>query len=117
MYLESNQICSPRFIADGAPPAYEQLFGVNKMKNDVMKAKEGSSNRGVFAVKFCEIICGSGMLSVQFASLCHATFFYPLVACMIGLLILAALPITMIVIGKIKPCRLFSNTALATKQV
>ena len=44
------------------------------MKNDVMKAKEGSSNRGVFAVKFCEIICGSGMLSVQFASLCHATF-------------------------------------------
>ncbi len=43
------------------PPTYEQLFGMGKMKDDMMKAKEGSPNRGIFALKFCEIVCGSGM--------------------------------------------------------
>jgi hypothetical protein len=43
----------------GAPPTYEQIFGVGKMKRDVMEAKQGS-NKGIFAVKLCEILCGSG---------------------------------------------------------
>ena len=101
-FLYATYVCV--CVAGGAPPTYEQLFGVGKMKKDVMEAKEGSSNKGVFAVKFCEIICGSGMLKCISSwhgrhvpmSLCHIFA----VACMIGLIILAALPVAMIVIGE-----------------
>ena len=45
----------------GAPPSYDQLFGVGRMHSQVKKARDTSSNKGMFAVKFCEILCGSGM--------------------------------------------------------
>jgi len=68
-------------LSSDAPPTYEQLFGVGKMRNQVREARDTSSNKGIFAVKFCEILCGS-------------------VACMICLIVLAALPVAMIVIGE-----------------
>ena len=47
------------FVA-GAPPSYNQLFGVAQMKEDVNNAREESANKGVFAVKLVSILCGSG---------------------------------------------------------
>ena len=47
------------FVSDVAPPTYEQVFGVQKMKQEVMEARQ-SSSRPVFAVKLCNILCGSG---------------------------------------------------------
>ena len=43
-----------------APPSYNQIFGVGKLKDEVMEAKESSSNKGHFALKLCNIVCGSG---------------------------------------------------------
>lgn len=54
-----NGFCVCIYLLDG-PPAYEKLFGVSKLKDDVMEAKTGSSNKGIFAVKLCSIFCGSG---------------------------------------------------------
>jgi len=66
----------------GAPPSYEQIFGVGRMREQMKEARNTSSNQGTFAVKFCKILCGSA-------------------ACLVCLLILAALPVTMIVIGAV----------------
>lgn len=66
---------------DVSPPTYEQVFGMQKIKQEVMEAKQ-SSSKPMFAVKLCNILCGS-------------------VLCMVGLLILAALPLAMIIIGAI----------------
>ncbi|CAI8051728.1 hypothetical protein GBAR_LOCUS28310 [Geodia barretti] len=60
------------------PPAYNQLFGISDLK----EAKKQSSNRATFVVKSCEIVTGT-------------------VACAICMGILAALPISMIIIGAI----------------
>lgn len=48
-------------ITAGSPPTYEHLFGIGGMKKEVMEAKQ-SSSKGMFAVKLCGILCGSGML-------------------------------------------------------
>jgi len=47
---------------DGAPPSYEQIFGMSQMKREVQEARESSSNKGVFAFKFFSICCGSSEL-------------------------------------------------------
>lgn len=44
----------------GAPPSYEQIFGVGRMREQMKEARNTSSNQGTFAVKFCKILCGSG---------------------------------------------------------
>ena len=44
-----------------APPSYDQLFGVGQMKQQVQDARADSSNKGMFAAKVCEILCGSGI--------------------------------------------------------
>lgn len=38
-----------------APPAYDQLFGISDLKD----AKRESPNNATFAVKFCDVICGT----------------------------------------------------------
>ena len=64
-----NSLCNMRWpvfvdchnvLAIDAPPSYNQLFGVGQMKQEVMQAHEESPNKGVFALKFCNIFCGSG---------------------------------------------------------
>lgn len=60
------------------PPAYTALFPVNEMK----EAKENSSSKGVMAAKICQLCCGS-------------------FACLCCLLLLAALPLAMLVIGSV----------------
>ena len=54
-YLRSSQ-----FLVLAGPPPFKQILSVGKMKQDIMEAKEGSANRGIFAVKLCDIVCGSG---------------------------------------------------------
>ncbi|CAI8051729.1 hypothetical protein GBAR_LOCUS28310, partial [Geodia barretti] len=68
------------------PPAYNQLFGISDLK----EAKKQSSNRATFVVKSCEIVTGT-------------------VACAICMGILAALPISMIIIGKHKFHRTYKS--------
>jgi hypothetical protein len=60
------------------PPTYDQLFGISNLRD----AKRESDNHATFAFKFFEVICGT-------------------VACAICMLILAALPVSMIVIGSV----------------
>ena len=43
----------------GAPPTYDSLFGVGEMRQQMKDAKQHSPNKGIFAVKFCEIMCNS----------------------------------------------------------
>ena len=47
-------------LSSESPPSYEQLFGVGRMREQVKDARDTSSNKGMFAVKFCQIVCGSG---------------------------------------------------------
>ena len=35
------------------------------MRNQVREARDTSSNKGIFAVKFCEILCGSGKFNIE----------------------------------------------------
>ena len=86
-----------------APPAYDQLFGISDLK----EAKRESSNKATFVVKFCEIISGTGELSSVF-TFPTPYFLSPhthtqtrTVACAVCMAILSALPISMIVIGKL----------------
>ncbi|CAI8051732.1 hypothetical protein GBAR_LOCUS28310 [Geodia barretti] len=89
------------------PPAYNQLFGISDLK----EAKKQSSNRATFVVKSCEIVTGTGewcciVTIVQFP-IAFCPLFLSLVstshtvACAICMGILAALPISMIIIGAI----------------
>ena len=41
-----------------SPPTYEKIFGVGEMKNEMKDAASG--NKGMFALKFIQILCGSG---------------------------------------------------------
>ena len=59
MYSRHNCVLPLHFVGD--PPSYDQLFGVGRMHGQVKEAQDTSSNKGMFAVKFCEILCGSGM--------------------------------------------------------
>ena len=48
------------YAAADRPPSYRSS-GFAGMKTQVKEAKQSSSNKGSFAVKFCDIVCGSGM--------------------------------------------------------
>ena len=97
------------------PPAYNQLFGISDLK----EAKKQSSNRATFVVKSCEIVTGTGewcciVTIVQFP-IAFCPLFLSLVstshtvACAICMGILAALPISMIIIGKHKFHRTYKS--------
>ena len=60
-YVYHRHECVLPIYSIGAPPSYEQVFGVRRMQSQVKEARDTSSNKGTFAVKFCEIVCGSGM--------------------------------------------------------
>ena len=47
-------------LSSESPPSYDQLFGVRRMRQQVKEARDTSSNKGSFAVKFCDIVCSSG---------------------------------------------------------
>ena len=49
------------FISDG-PPTYQSLFAVK----EIQEAKESSSNKGMFAAKVFEILCGSSKYGYLF---------------------------------------------------
>ena len=91
-----------------APPAYDQLFGISNLK----QAKRQSPNKATFIVKVCEIIAGTSEWHhhIMLLYMCHCTLehthtlslsFLCAVACGICMVILSALPIAMIVIGKL----------------
>lgn len=61
VYCRHTCNCVLPIYSIGAPPSYDQLFGVRRMHSQVKEARDTSSNKGMFAVKFCEILCGSGM--------------------------------------------------------
>ena len=50
-----------------APPTYDQLFGVSELRD----AKRESSNHATFAVKFCQVISGTGKYTIgSYSQLC-----------------------------------------------
>ena len=75
------------------------------MKQQVQKAKEDSSNKGVFVLKIFGVLCGSGNSIVTKQTIYMYIFLFKYILISTALsticfLALAALPIAMIVIGR-----------------
>lgn len=50
-----------KFIFYNPGAGVPKFLSISSLKDDVYKAKHNSSNKGSFALKFYEIVCGSGI--------------------------------------------------------
>jgi len=87
------------YIAQGAPPSYNDVMGISQLRKDIGAAKEESNNPAVMLFKICCLCTGSckypqcckrHVIADVFAVICTG----------LVIILFGALPISLLVVGK-----------------